>query len=79
MVAQRTCAQRQFQDDVRCPLGKMAASPSHERLSVYQAQQVTRDRLSGGSSVLGMDGLWVHANELRPDLPRWAHRPRRRH
>ena len=53
----------------RWPLGKMAdLTKSHERYPVHQAQQVITDRLSGGSSVLGIEGLWVRGNEVRPDL-----------
>ena len=41
---------------------------SHERYPVHQAQQVITDRVSGGSSVLGIEGPWVRGNEVRPDL-----------
>jgi len=41
---------------------------SHERYPIQQAEQVIADRVASGSSVLGVEGLWVIENEVRPDL-----------
>lgn len=46
----------------------MAMIESHQRYPVQQAQQVIAERLSDGSCVLGIEGLWVNGTEVRPDL-----------
>lgn len=41
---------------------------SHERYPIREAEQVIADRITGGSAVLGIEGLWVRNREIRPDL-----------
>lgn len=54
---------------VVCALGKMMAMiESHESCPVQQAHQVIEARLSDGSCVLGIEGLWATGTEVRPDL-----------
>jgi hypothetical protein len=46
----------------------VAMADAHERFPVAQAEQVIADRVSAGSLVLGIEGLWVAENEVRADI-----------
>ena len=40
---------------------------SRERYPIHEAQQVISDRVTSGSSVLGIAGVWVVGDDVRPD------------